>query len=756
MPKRNIHKKNILLTAGLFLTLIFIISWIKISNHPTSVPVFYADEQDLGLKLDLQYATGKVEPHTYGNRVEWTLPQLTLSWDWNDYRQPAEELGKTDSILVFWDSDLVWQAGVTEPASLGSGGSISSRPGDEIKREHGRIMESPESLTNYAELSLPASASGSIAIHLCPPSIEDMAVPPDYIDVYYVHARKKFFTGWSNSIVKKRVVMDNSVFHESIGLFQDDRSSIQISLPTANVPVEGEWAAFATYPVVKIGDTILELKDYKILYQPGAPYELLRRPFVYTAKGDVLFINEVYPNELYQITGEGEIIKIETPFAEIFALAAHPQTNRIALTGNLPKGEPEKSYIELDLDQKQFIEFFRHVVRDGHSGGDSHPSLTYSADGILYYDMYDGITPSIYAYDGKAVSLLQENAFKPNISPDGKYLAYISLGNNADNYNRTSARLEILDLSTAKVIGSIAGNGTIQWGTPNSEGQFDTVYLAEQTSLKSIKVGPSGLELAENLEVGGHPVFIKSNGRMEIYIEWPGKGSSQTIWKRVIELSHERQPTRYPAVQQTPANIPQQQAANNEVMPSDVIVALNAKDSGEENPEYNRILATVELPRSLGISLPNIDITKVHDTHLLSQRERELLMSHGFSFEEIASMDFGDFKNIEKTWLLTPEMIKSIKVIYPALAHIDLSKWNYGDFLAYSMEADAKTYAPTTEQAEAIKARNITLNDARKLLKDFHSYDSLLKQSDDTLKELLERYYQFTIDYIKQLAESSE
>ncbi|MGI6451603.1 MAG: hypothetical protein ACOX3R_15470, partial [Desulfitobacteriia bacterium] len=36
------------------------------------------------------------------------------------------------------------------------------------------------------------------------------------------------------------------------------------------------------------------------------------------------------------------------------------------------------------------IEFFRHVVRDGHSGGDSHPSLTYSADGILYYDMYDG------------------------------------------------------------------------------------------------------------------------------------------------------------------------------------------------------------------------------------------------------------------------------------------------------------------------------------------------------------------------------
>lgn len=200
----------------------------------------------------------------------------------------------------------------------------------------------------------------------------------------------------------------------------------------------------------------------------------------------------------------------------------------------------------------------------------------------------------------------------------------------------------------------------------------------------------------------------------------------------------------------------QQQVVNNEAMPSDIIAALNARASGEENPEYTRILAIVELPGSLGISIPKIDITKVHDTYPIPQQQRERLLSHGFSNEEISRMDFGDYQIIEKTWLLTPDMIRSIKNIYPALTYTDLSKWNYGDFLAYSIEADAKTYAPTTEQAEAFNARNITLDDARRLLKDFHSYETILKQKDDILKELLEGYYQFTIEYIKQLAEVSE
>lgn len=191
-------------------------------------------------------------------------------------------------------------------------------------------------------------------------------------------------------------------------------------------------------------------------------------------------------------------------------------------------------------------------------------------------------------------------------------------------------------------------------------------------------------------------------------------------------------------------------------MPADIIAALNAKELGEENSVYNKILGEVELPRSLGISIPNIDMTKVHNTYPLQQLQRERLMSKGFSNEEIATMDYEDYINIEKTWLLTPDKIKNIKNIYPELTYTDLSQWTNGDFLEYFLEADAKTYAPTLEQTAVIKARGITLDDARKLLKDFHSYDTILEQDDGTLKELLERYYQFTIDYINHLAIVSE
>lgn len=204
--------------------------------------------------------------------------------------------------------------------------------------------------------------------------------------------------------------------------------------------------------------------------------------------------------------------------------------------------------------------------------------------------------------------------------------------------------------------------------------------------------------------------------------------------------------------QQAPADPPQQQAGHNEVMPADIVAALSAKEAREENPAHNDILAAVELPRSLGIAILNIDTTRVHDTHPLLHAQAERLTGHGFSNEEIAGMDFGDYKKIEDTWLLSTGAIENIKTIYPGLADTDLSAWSYGDFRAYSMEADARTYAPTAEQAAAFAARNITLDDARKLLQEFHSYETILQQNDETLKEHVTRYYQFKIDYVKQLA----
>lgn len=215
-----------------------------------------------------------------------------------------------------------------------------------------------------------------------------------------------------------------------------------------------------------------------------------------------------------------------------------------------------------------------------------------------------------------------------------------------------------------------------------------------------------------------------------------------------------------PAVQKmtTTANTPKttttakvQQVVSDDVMPSDILEALNAKDSGVENSANKNILLTVELPTSLSISIPNIDLTKVHQTQPLQQPQIDSLKSRDFSDEMIATMDYGDYANVEKTWLLTSDMIKNAKNIYPDLANMDISNWTYGDFLTYSVKADSKTYAPTEDQAKALKERNITLEDARKLLKVFNSYDTILKQNDKTLKGYIEKDYQSTIEYIKGL-----
>lgn len=195
---------------------------------------------------------------------------------------------------------------------------------------------------------------------------------------------------------------------------------------------------------------------------------------------------------------------------------------------------------------------------------------------------------------------------------------------------------------------------------------------------------------------------------------------------------------------------------NSDVMPGDIVAVLNAREYGEINSGYTNVLNAVELPGSMSISIPHIDMSKVHDTNALEQLQIDNLKSHGYSADKISSMDAGDYNRIEQTWTISKSDIALYKSFFPELENADISNWTYGDYLAYDEAAAANVYAPTAEQAAALKARNITLGDARTLLKDFYSYDKILKQSDDILKEYIEGYYQFALDYIKQLAEISE
>lgn len=182
-------------------------------------------------------------------------------------------------------------------------------------------------------------------------------------------------------------------------------------------------------------------------------------------------------------------------------------------------------------------------------------------------------------------------------------------------------------------------------------------------------------------------------------------------------------------------------------LPKEVISAINDKSY----PNRDKILEAVEMPRSMGIQIPNINMDKVITTTPLSEFSSAFkteLSQHGLSEKEIEKMSYNDYKTIERSWKLTKEMTESAKESYPELANKDLSTWTYGDYEDYHTKKDKENFEHefTKEQITQLNQRGILLEDVHWLLKDFYKIDNILAQPDENLKKEIEGYYQFNID----------
>ena len=187
------------------------------------------------------------------------------------------------------------------------------------------------------------------------------------------------------------------------------------------------------------------------------------------------------------------------------------------------------------------------------------------------------------------------------------------------------------------------------------------------------------------------------------------------------------------------------------IMPSEIIYALDEVStlSDSEIIANNDIVSQITKPASLDIdNMINIDIRKVHQTYPLLDEQIALLKEHNYTDDEIKQFDMGDFFNIESTWLLTPSQVEDVKYLYPELETVDISNWTIGDLVEYCNEAHSKKYAPSVIEAAALSERNITLDDAQTLLKEYGSYENILSQSDEQLEEDIKSYYQFNISNI--------
>lgn len=188
-------------------------------------------------------------------------------------------------------------------------------------------------------------------------------------------------------------------------------------------------------------------------------------------------------------------------------------------------------------------------------------------------------------------------------------------------------------------------------------------------------------------------------------------------------------------------------------LPQEVIAAIN--DTGY--PNRTEILKAVELPRSMNIQTPKVNVEKIIVTTPLEAYAYDFkgdLKSHGFTEKEIDQFTYEDYRVLESNWKLPQEMIKLTKRAYPELKHEDLSNWTYGDKEAYSLLKDniALKKSFTLAQLEYLQKNGILFDDVFYLLKELYSPESIVNQPPEQIKKTIEGYYRSSINMVKGMA----
>ena len=169
----------------------------------------------------------------------------------------------------------------------------------------------------------------------------------------------------------------------------------------------------------------------------------------------------------------------------------------------------------------------------------------------------------------------------------------------------------------------------------------------------------------------------------------------------------------------------------------------------ERSGEKNAVVMDILLPSSMGIKIPNLNPAKVlNETPLKEYGNRAdfyaALRAHGYDDPDMENMPYWQHEQLESNWLLDPSIAASLAVSNPELADRDLSNWTYGDYTRFNEQKEADHLAAlfTPEQLTELEQRGIRIEDTRPLLKTFYQTDTILEQSDETLRSILEDWYE--------------
>lgn len=198
--------------------------------------------------------------------------------------------------------------------------------------------------------------------------------------------------------------------------------------------------------------------------------------------------------------------------------------------------------------------------------------------------------------------------------------------------------------------------------------------------------------------------------------------------------------------------VPAEQAANASETASSGYTREEIKTAlrdYERTGTANEIAKAVLLPASMGITLPNLNPAKVqNETPLSAYGNREdfyaALRTHGYDDPDMKNMPYWKYEKLEADWLLEPELAALLVATNPELADRDLSQWTYGDYTRFNEQKNAENLAArfTPEQQAKLEARGIRMEDLRPLMKTFFDAETILAQSDETLRSLIEDWYE--------------
>jgi hypothetical protein len=169
----------------------------------------------------------------------------------------------------------------------------------------------------------------------------------------------------------------------------------------------------------------------------------------------------------------------------------------------------------------------------------------------------------------------------------------------------------------------------------------------------------------------------------------------------------------------------------------------------ERTGTVSKVTNTVLLPASMGITTPNLNPAMVlTETPLKEYGGKEEfyaeLRAHGYDDPDMENMPYWQYEQLSGNWPLDTETVEMLYACHPVLAERDRTAWTNKDYRLFSEQNNKELLAGwfTAEQLAELKARGIQLEDTRPLLKTYYQPETILAQSDETLKAILEDWYQ--------------